>query len=174
MKRELQRLFALIAIFFLPFLLWSQGYGVRLEESFENGIPTDWTQEKVKGDMSWVVNSGDLTYPNGAFDGNCRIEFKGNTNVTTKARTRLVTPVMDIQGIYQPILVFAHAQSTWTNDFDTLKVFYRASADKGWTLLKAYDYQIKKWTLEWHSRVHFYARSIPSFSAAHSQLSSWS
>ncbi len=148
MKRELQRLFVLIAIFFLPFLLWSQGYGVRLDESFENGIPADWTQEKVKGNMDWVVNSGDLTYPNGAFDGNCRVEFKGNTNVTTKARTRLVTPVMDIQGIYQPILVFAHAQSTWTNDFDTLKVFYRASADKGWTLLKAYDYQIKKWSLD--------------------------
>lgn len=146
MKKELQKLVALIAILFLPFVLWSQGYGVKLEESFEKGIPVDWTYEKVRGDMSWVVNSGDLTYPNGAFDGASRIEFRGNTNVTTKATTRLITPVMDIQGIYQPILVFAHAQSTWTDDFDTLKVLYRAAADKEWTTLKVYDYPIKKWT----------------------------
>ena len=146
MKRELQRLFALMVLFSLPFFLWSQGFAIRLDEGFENGIPSDWSQENVKGNINWVVNSGDLTYPNGAFGGNSRVEFKGNSNVTSKACTRLITPVMDLQGVYQPILVFAHAQSTWTNDFDTLKVLYRASADKEWTLLKTYDYQIKKWS----------------------------
>ena len=146
MKKEIcTKVIVFIAMFFLPFLLWSQGYGVRLEESFENGIPADWTQENVKGNISWVVNSGDLTYPDGAFDGKSRVEFRGNSNVTTKSRTRLITPAMDIQGIYQPILVFAHAQSTWTDDFDTLKVLYRASADKEWTVLKVFDSPIKKW-----------------------------
>ena len=146
MKRELQRLFALMVLFSLPFFLWSQGFAIRLDEGFENGIPSDWSQENVKGNINWVVNSGDLTYPNGAFGGNSRVEFKGNSNVTSKACTRLITPVMDIQGIYQPILVFAHAQSTWTDDFDTLKVLYRAAANKEWTTLKVYDYPIKKWT----------------------------
>ena len=105
MKRDLLKLFALIVLFSLPLLLWSQGYGVRLDESFENGIPSEWTQEFVKGSVNWVVNSGDLTYPKGAFEGNSRVEFHGNSNITTKARTRLITPAMDIQGIYQPILV---------------------------------------------------------------------
>ena len=74
MKKEIcTKVIVFIAMFFLPFLLWSQGYGVRLEESFENGIPADWTQENVKGNISWVVNSGDLTYPDGAFDGKSRV-----------------------------------------------------------------------------------------------------
>lgn len=146
MKKNLRKLFVLMALFSLPYFLCAQGYGVRLEEGFENGIPADWTQENVKGTINWVVNSGESTYPNGAFEGESRVEFKGNSNVTTKARTRLITPVMDIQGIYQPILIFAHAQSTWTDDFDTLKILYRASADKEWTELKVYDSAIKTWT----------------------------
>lgn len=148
MKRDLLKLFALIVLFSLPLLLWSQGYGVRLDESFENGIPSEWTQEFVKGSVNWVVNSGDLTYPKGAFEGNSRVEFRGNSNITTKARTRLITPAMDIQGIYQPILVFAHAQSTWTNDFDTLRVLYRASTEKDWTQLAVFDSPIKGWRVD--------------------------
>ncbi len=148
MKRDLLKLFALIVLFSLPFLLWSQGYGVKLDESFEKGIPSEWTQETVKGSINWVVNSGDLTYPKGAFEGNSRVEFKGNSNVTTKACARLITPAMDIQGIYQPILVFAHAQSTWTDDFDTLRVLYRASADKEWTELAVFDNPIKNWRID--------------------------
>lgn len=146
MKRNLRKLFVLMALFSLPYFLWSQGYGVKLDEGFENGIPADWTQENVKGSINWVVNTGELTYPNGAYEGNSRVEFKGNSNVTTKARTRLITPVMDIKGIYQPILVFAHAQSTWTDDFDTLKVLYRDAADKEWIPLKVYDQPMKKWS----------------------------
>ncbi len=148
MKRDLLKLFALIVLFSLPLMLVAQSFAVRLDESFENGIPSTWTQENVKGDINWVVNSGDLTYPKAAYDGNSRVEFKGNSNITSKATTRLITPALDIQGIYQPIMVFAHAQSTWTDDFDTLKIYYRANANMDWTLLKVYDYPIKKWALD--------------------------
>ena len=47
----------------------AQNLGYVLEEDFEKGIPTTWKQEKVFGDFSWTVESGDLKYPNGTAKG---------------------------------------------------------------------------------------------------------
>ena len=151
MKRDLQKLFAILAVFSFSFCLLAQtpelNPNERLKVDFENGIPADWTQENVNGAISWVAESGELSFPNGAYSGQSRVAFRGDS-ISTNARTRLISPQMDITSIYQPILVFAHAQSTWTNDFDTLRVLYRASADKEWTLLKTFDRPIKKWAVD--------------------------
>ncbi len=139
---------AFVAILFVPFVLFAQEYGSILNESFENGIPQEWTSEKVSGDITWTVESGDLTRPSGAYDGEKRVVFRNHTGVTSKAKARLVSPVMDISKLYQPILVFAHAQDKWTNDFDVLRVYYRTAADKDWVELKVYDKCIAKWQID--------------------------
>lgn len=148
MKKSLQKLIALLAILFVPFSLFSQEYASILEESFEGGIPQEWTEEKVYGDISWCVEGGSLERPMNAFDGEKRVAFRNVSNVTAKAKTRLITPVLDISKLYQPILVFAHAQDKWTDDFDTLRVFYRTAQEREWVELKVYDKYMSKWTVD--------------------------
>jgi hypothetical protein len=147
MKRNLQKMIALLAVLFMPFLLFSQEYGHVLKESFENGLPQEWKQEKVSGDISWIVETNG-TRPTGAYDGEKRLVFRNNSNVTTKSKTRLVLPSLDISKMYQPILVFAHAQDKWTNDVDVLKVLYRTSPDADWTELKVFDKYISRWQVD--------------------------
>jgi hypothetical protein len=60
----------------------------------------------------------------------------------------LITPTIDISQLYQPILVFAHAQDKWTNDFDTLRVLYRTSPESNWIQLKVFDKYISKWRVD--------------------------
>ena len=148
MKKRITKWVALIAILFVPFALFSQEYGKILIEGFEDGIPQEWQQEKVSGDLAWTIESGELTRPKNAFEGVKRVAFRNTTGVTSKAKTRLILPQMDISGLYQPILVFAHAQDKWTDDFDTLKVLYRTSSDVDWTELKVFDKYIPKWTID--------------------------
>ena len=127
--------------------LWAQndlGH-VLAPESFEEGIPTTWTQEQVFGDIKWVVESGDLSRPNGAVKGTHRVAFRNNSRQTTGAITRLITPVMDLSKVFQPILCFAHAQDKWTGDFDTLRIYYRNSPDGRWIELKTFDKPIAQW-----------------------------
>ncbi len=123
----------------------AQNLGYVLEEDFEKGIPTTWTQEKVFGDFSWTVESGSLKYPNGTAKGTKRVAFRNETRQTTGAITRLISPVMDLSEVFQPILCFAHAQDKWTGDFDTLRVYYRTSESGRWIELKKFDQHIARW-----------------------------
>ena len=149
MKRDLQKLIAFLAMLFLPFALFAQyvdaAYGIRIDESFEKGIPAGWTQENVSGSVNWVAETQDLTYPNGASDSLARIAFRNTTGVTNKAVTRLVLPAVDVSLLFQPILIFSHAQEKWSGDFDSLRVLCRTSADGEWKTLTAYDNYIAKW-----------------------------
>ena len=103
MKRNLQKLLVVFATLFISFSVFAQQFGRPLNEGFENGIPSNWTQEVVSGDLSWSVESGDLTYPNGAYSGTHRVALRGVSGVTTNACVRLVSPVMDISKIYRPL-----------------------------------------------------------------------
>ena len=109
MKRKLQKLFALLVVLFVPFFISAQEYGSILKESFENGIPKEWTQEKVSGSIDWTIESGELTHPSTSFDGGKRVAFRNETGVTSRAKTRLITPEFDAVSLYQPIIIFAHA-----------------------------------------------------------------
>lgn len=156
MKRELRKMFAILAaMFFLPFVLIAQDsnagdpvFGEVLAESFENGIPETWIQENVNGSLNWVVEKEKLDYPFGAVDGSARIAFRNESEVTTKAVTRLILPAVDVSALFQPVLVFSHAQEKWSGDFDTLRILYRPAADAEWIELYVYDNYISKWTNE--------------------------
>ena len=132
MKKDLQKMLAFIALLLLPFSLFSQEYGQNLFESFENGIPEGWTQEAISGDVLWVKETGGA-WPTGAFDGVVRLKFTADSNVTTNYAARLITPNLNSVGeipfskLVDPILVFAHAQDKWTNDFDVLRVLYNSA-----------------------------------------------
>lgn len=117
-----------------------------LQESFENGqLPEGWTQEFVKGQQNWTVESNDLVFPAGAADGNGRIALRNESSQTIGYTTRLVTPVMDLSEVFQPIVIFSHAQQQRTGDFDRLTVYYRTGADREWVELRTFDKKIPDW-----------------------------
>ena len=148
MKKYLLKTVVLLVFLFSSFILSSQEYGAVLDESFENGIPQGWVQEKISGDIDWVVESGELSRPSNAYDGVKRVAFRNTKGITTKARTRLILPAVDISQLYQPILVFAHAQDKWTSDFDTLRVLYRTSIESDWVQLKVFDSYVRDWQID--------------------------
>ena len=120
-----------------------------LSESFENGMPATWTQENVVGEQMWTVEPGDAyPYPEGAFSGTKRVALRNGTEQTIGYKTRLVTPVMALSKVYQPILRFAYASARWTSDFDTLCVYYRTDAKEDWKVLKQYTSYQNEWTTE--------------------------
>ena len=80
----------------------AQDKTVILFEDFENGIPTTWSQDKIIGDYDWVVESGDLKNPEGAFSGSKRLAFRNNSNQTSGNVTRLILPEMDLSSIFHP------------------------------------------------------------------------
>ena len=140
---------AFIAMLFLPFALLAQyvdaAYGIRIDESFEKGIPADWKQENVSGSVNWVGESQNLTYPTGAADSLARAAFRNTSGVTNKAVTRLILPPVEVASLFQPILIFSHAQDKWSGDFDSLRILCRTSADGEWKTLTAYDNYIARW-----------------------------
>ncbi len=118
-----------------------------LNESFEQGLPDGWTQEHVSGSVNWIAETGG-DYPAGAADGQGRMALRNTTGQTQGFVTRLVTPVMDLSQMYQPILIFSHAQEHNLGDVDELRVYYRTSADGDWILYEedgVFTERIRKW-----------------------------
>lgn len=125
----------------------SQTSDLGWSESFENGIPSDWTQESIVGNLKWTVESGDgLQYPEGIADGKNRVAFRNPSGITTRSVTRLVTPYFDPSDIQTPVLVMSYATPRWGQEFDTLRVFYRAETDGRWSLLHEFDSYSNVWT----------------------------
>jgi len=116
-----------------------------LNESFDgvtSGLPAGWTQEYVQlpvsldadtASFSWSVESGDsLTYPSGCVSGNGRAVAKNRMNSTMEFKTRLITPVMNLSGVFQPQFGFSHAEVAYAGWSDTLRVYYRTKANGVW------------------------------------------
>lgn len=117
-----------------------------LREGFEDGIPAAWAQEFVVGQQSWVVEAASVAeYPVGAFEGDKRVVLRNESTSTLGFTTKLVSPVMDLSSVFQPILVFAHAQQQRTGDFEHLKVYYRTTAEANWILIREFKNKIAKW-----------------------------
>ncbi len=124
-----------------------EGIEYALNVSFEQGLPDGWTQEHVSGDVDWIAETGG-EYPAGAADGQGRMALRNTTGQTQGFVTRLVTPVMDLSQMYQPILIFSHAQEHNLGDVDELRVYYRTSADGDWILYEedgVFTERIRKW-----------------------------
>ena len=117
-----------------------------LYEGFENGMPATWTQESVSGQVSWVAEqSGASLYPEQAFKGNSLVALRNATGQTQNFKTMLVTPVMDLAEVFQPILVFSHAQMQYAGDVDILRVYYRTAEDVRWVEIANYTSKTKGW-----------------------------
>lgn len=145
MKKLTLKISFLFVVLLFSLSLFAQQSGSVLEEGFENGIPQTWTQEVVNDNLSWSVESGDLTFPNGSAEGNKRVAFRNTSGKTKHACTRLVSPQMDVKKLYRPLLIFAHAQDQWMKDVDVLRVLYRLSPDGEWVELKTFDKCITFW-----------------------------
>lgn len=115
-----------------------------LNESFENAetLPAGWTMEYVSQPITlghdstecgWFVESGDsLYYPTGCADGSHRVASRNSGADELRYVTRLITPVLNLNGMFQPQLLFSHAEVAYRGASDTLRVYYRTSATDYW------------------------------------------
>ena len=127
---------------------------------FESGqLPEGWTQEfvdsEVYGEHPWTIEKAeDADYPKSVQEnGEYILSLRNNTQSTIGYTTRLISPVMDLSQnkVFQPILVFSHAQQQRSGDFDQLKVYYRSQANDNWVRLDGrngnpeFNKKITKW-----------------------------
>lgn len=139
----------LVSFFLTVWAVCVQAQTIVLSESFESGLPKGWTQENVVGNQAWIFESGDLlAYPGSAVAGAGRAALRNSSGESQGYKTRLITPVMRLDTVYQPILRYFHAQMKWTADFDTLRVLYRVSEQSDWQLLQEFTQPIQSWTKE--------------------------
>jgi hypothetical protein len=144
-----KRLFTLILAIVSGACAWVHGQTIVLSEGFENGMPAGWTQEHVIGSTSWTTETaGTLLYPDSTVAGYSRAVLRNETGETQGFKTRLITPVMNLDTVFQPILRYSHAQVKWTADFDTLRVLYRNTKDGEWQLLQEFTQPIQTWRKE--------------------------
>jgi len=98
----------------------TQAQRVFINEDFNSGtLPSGWTNE-----YGWAfVSTSDGGY--------C-----ARNNTGTSSNNKLITPVVDLSTVSVARLKFTYAQTlnNWSR-YDRLQVFYRTSADGGWTLL---------------------------------------
>ena len=152
MKFNLFRWAVTLALMAMPLMMTAQ-YGVWLEEDFDEctgALPEGWTQESVKGEQAWVVETGG-DYPDGDYTGGKRIALRNETQVTEGFVTKLITPQIDLSNTTNPVLCFAHAQPQWAGDFDILRIYYRTGPKEEWMLLKEGEYAdmyIPQWRMD--------------------------
>ena len=119
-----------------------------LYEGFEDDtVPANWTQEYGSGmQESWAVEqSGASLYPEKAFKGNGLVALRNTTGQTQHFKTKLVTPVINLTDVFQPILVFSHAQMQYAGDVDALVVYYRTSESAKWVQIGMYENKTLGW-----------------------------
>mgnify|MGYP003310406984 CR=1 FL=1 len=133
--------------FFIVGGLWAQKNNQYiLRESFELGqLPDGWTQTYIQGEQPWQVEKSDLTYPDGAADGQWRVALRNPSHQTMGFTTRLISPEMNLSDVFRPMLIFSHAQQQRTGDYEHLKVYYRNSSKGRWILLREYKNKIADW-----------------------------
>ncbi len=123
-----------------------------LQEDFESGqIPAGWTQEVVSTNVgNWAVEATTAaTYPATGNESNYYVALRNTTGEDQHYVTKLVSPVISFTtDVFQPRLIFRHAQVGATQYFDTLKVYYRQNAEAAWIQLKAYETRTDNWTLD--------------------------
>ena len=118
-----------------------------LYEGFEDGVPATWTQEYATGmQVPWAVEqSGASEYPKQAFKGNSLVALRNTTGQTQRFATKLITPAIDLTEVFQPILVFTHAQMQYAGDVDALYVYYRTSNDGKWVQIGKFENKTSGW-----------------------------
>ena len=106
-------------------------------ESFENldgNMPECWTQEFLTdNEMTWrnLEGAPDNVWPMAAQSGSYRAVMITLPN--QEAKTKLITPRLDLSELTNPRLRFWHAHY-----WDYLRVYYRTSSNGDWILLDEY------------------------------------
>lgn len=118
-------------------------------ETFEENSPSlaCWTQQNVIGNEVWTFDEGSGNgAPSNAFEGLCNARYTDNGS---GAVTKLISPVLDL-GIYtEPcILTFYYAQSNWSGDINTLKVYYRTGPASPWIEIFSDNTNKADWTYQ--------------------------
>ena len=144
MKNLLNKLLLMVLMIPIAIGLQAQGdFKILFNESFEDGaIPQGWEIVHEKGNHDWkIVGSG-------GYKSDHYISLRNETSAQERYSTLLVSPVVDVSTVFQPILVFAHRQMQWTGDNDTLRVMYRTSPDKGWEQLYEFGAVVDDWKMD--------------------------
>ncbi|MBR1630590.1 MAG: choice-of-anchor J domain-containing protein, partial [Paludibacteraceae bacterium] len=143
----MRRIFLSIIVLLAALGLEAQnGVNYVYTQGFEDGtLPEGWSSESVRGQSAWTVENGSAGNPEGAHGGTYRAALRNQGNLSTGDITRLVTPQIDLTGVWQPILVFSHAQAMRSGDNDTLRIYYRTSPTANWVLLQEYADRINRW-----------------------------
>ena len=116
-----------------------------LEEGFEStsagSLPSGWTQEPGGAAKTWAVEvdeGNNLFDPAACATGKGRIKLVSGSG-SSHEEVLLISPVIDITTLAEPILVFDYAAIRHsTGDVDSLKVYYRLRDDRPWVLARAY------------------------------------
>ncbi|MCX6233396.1 MAG: carboxypeptidase regulatory-like domain-containing protein [Bacteroidetes bacterium] len=127
-----------VATWLPPFIDYYTVY----EEGFEGGvIPAGWTQEYIAQDVSWAVQTGSPSgVPDFAHGGEYNACFTGSS-----AKTRLITPEIDLSGELIPKLIFYHTQPQ-SRGQDELKIYYRTSPTAIWKPITSFFSSFPVWT----------------------------
>lgn len=168
----MKKLYLLLPVLMFLFMPTVKAQQIVLQESFESaGIPATWSQEYVNGEHGWQVETlAEYAYPSGKIPdskagggGSYRAYLRNTTGQTIGYTTRLITPAMDLTGVYRPILRFYHAQDKWTADVDVLRVYYRTDPEEDWLSLSdvstgkkaEFTKAISKWQAETYELPNF-------------------
>ena len=146
MKKHLLMLFAVM----MAATMSLKAQVIVIDEGFENGIQDSvWTQEFVRGEQAWAVESieDSVQWPATIWQGSKRAYLRNTSGETQGYVTRLVSKVMDLtpEKVYQPELTFWYANPKWTADRDTLRVLYRTGPNAKWKQLAEYSKASANW-----------------------------
>jgi len=117
-------------------------------ETFENdnAVPSEWTQTYVTGNTEWGITHGGYNQynPSHAHGGTCNASF---FSTAPGRKTKLISPLLDF-GLAQPNaqLSFWHCMTSWANDQDELRVYYKTAPTNSWILLASYTNDVSAWT----------------------------
>ena len=113
-------------------------------EGFEDGeLSFCWEQD---GNGTWTVGTGDgnTSTAIGAHTGTYNAKITHNTNGNV---TKLITPVLDLTSLNNPMLTFWYINRKWSNDIDGFAVYYRTASDAAWTQIYATEDAHATWTM---------------------------
>ena len=127
-------------------------------EGFETGLYC-WQQEFVSGDLEWVTQKGDGESNAGAHGIDTAYRGKYNAtmyhllNYASGPKTRLISPILNIQNLNQPYLRYAYGLTTYheytgSNYHDEMTVYYRVGPAAEWVLLREYTATTTGWVLD--------------------------
>jgi M6 family metalloprotease-like protein len=112
-------------------------------DGFENGLD-QWNQEFVSGDYAWALRTeGNASKPVSAFEGYNFALFYAST--LSKPVTRLISPVIELDGTSDYVLEFRHYQAEWDLDQDELKVLIKPESSAIWEELAVFSEDEPEW-----------------------------